>query len=57
MPIPSHAVIPTERDERAFTQGPIPDPAKRGVGNGKRARECRGPQRARFLVLRVLGWK
>ena len=35
-PIPNHAVIPTERDERALTQGPIPE---RSVGNGKRARE------------------
>ena len=41
IPNPSHlrAVIPSERSECAFTQGPIPE---RSVGNGKHAREQPG---------------
>ena len=35
-PIPFQSAIPSERNERAFTWGPI---LKRSVGMGERARE------------------
>ena len=52
--IPMDSVIPTERKGARVDSGPHSEAERR---NGERAREYRGPRRARVLVLRPVGWK